>query len=140
MSDESYPLTTEGIAAARFGKPKANKFNVAPKAERTHDGVLYGSKAEMEYAIRAIHWLQIGLLVYLQFQPSYRLGPDTVYRADFFEIQDTGHFCAVEVKGFETDVWLAKKKLWKKYGPCELHIVKGGKIVEVIEPDGMKNE
>ena len=92
----------------------------------------------MEFAMRAISWLGTGYLLYLQFQPRYRLGPDTVYVADFFLICEDGQFHAVEVKGFEARSWLHKKKLWKKYGHCPLHLVMGGKTVEVIKPEESK--
>lgn len=54
------------------------------------------------------------------------------YRVDFVLFdEETGVDVYVEFKGFETDVWLLKKKLWKFYGPGKLQIFKsrGGKIV-----------
>jgi hypothetical protein len=44
-----------------------------------------------------------------------------------------------EMKGFETDVWRIKRRLWTEYGPSELHIFKGDyrriKLHEVITPN-----
>lgn len=45
-----------------------------------------------------------------------------------------------EAKGFETDVWFIKKKLWHYYGPARLRIFKGNaqrfRMVEEIIPKG----
>ena len=51
----------------------------------------------------------------------------------------TGEIEYGEAKGFETEVWLLKKKLWKYYGPGKLTIFKGRvnkfiSIAEVIIP------
>lgn len=49
-----------------------------------------------------------------------------------------------EMKGFETDVWKIKRRLWTEYGPSELHIYKGDyrrlKLHEVIIPDDKQEE
>lgn len=43
-----------------------------------------------------------------------------------------------EAKGFETDVWKIKKKLWEYYGPGKLEIYKGSAkkvfLKEVVNP------
>lgn len=44
-----------------------------------------------------------------------------------------------EAKGFSTDVWAIKKRLWKCYGPGPLHIYKGSYrkpiLTESVIPD-----
>lgn len=48
------------------------------------------------------------------------------YRPDFrFEICATGEVAYAESKGFETDAWRIKRKLWMSYGPGKLEIYKG---------------
>ncbi len=142
MSDESYPLTTEGIAAARFGKAK-NKYGVGitkdAKLIRTYNGVLYASKAEAKYAQHLDGCQDFDEIEFWVPQPKFRLGcPENVYIADFLII--SADVWVVDVKGFETPKFKRDKKLWAKYGPCQLRIVTGGEVVEVIVPDGMKNE
>lgn len=50
----------------------------------------------------------------------------------------TKDFVWAEAKGFETDVWKIKKRLWEHYGPGRLEIYKGNakKVIlkEVINP------
>lgn len=45
-----------------------------------------------------------------------------------------------EAKGFETDIWKLKRKLWTYYGPGRLRILKGNaqrfRVVEEIIPKG----
>lgn len=80
-------------------------------------------------------------------------GRDKVqYYVDFVVFDKlAGHDIGIEVKGFETDVWMLKLKLFRIFGPFPLHIYKlrrqqlalqeevipkGGKIVypEGVEP------
>lgn len=42
----------------------------------------------------------------------------------FVDLQ-TNNFAWAEAKGFETDVWKIKKRLWEHYGPGRLEIYKG---------------
>lgn len=55
----------------------------------------------------------------------------------FFDLK-TKNFVWAEAKGFETDVWKIKKKLWQFYGPGRLEIYKGNaksfKLCETIIP------
>ena len=61
------------------------------------------------------------------------------YIPDFkFFCKATNEYMWAEAKGFETDVWKIKKRLWKHYGPGKLEIYKGSKksiqLVEIIIP------
>ena len=123
------------IDAARA---KRSKYGVAPKEQRVYRGVLYASKAERMYAqtldlrTDTDWWLR---------QVPVQLGEDVVYRVDFLVSEKTrawdspgsGIVHAVDVKGAETREFKRVKKLWAKYGPFPLRIVKRGKAVEVIE-------
>lgn len=74
---------------------------------------------------------------------------DTVYLTDarimykpdykFFEVAEND-FAWAESKGFSTDVWSIKRRLWKSYGPGKLYIYKGSHtrlvLDETIIPKG----
>lgn len=51
-----------------------------------------------------------------------------------------GDFFWCESKGYKTDVWAIKKRLWRHYGPGKLEIYEGSwqkpKLKEVIIPKG----
>lgn len=47
------------------------------------------------------------------------------FRVDFVVTWKDGSVTYAEAKGFETNEWLIKKKLWKFYGPGRLDIYKG---------------
>ena len=134
-------------------KKPANKYRVAPKAERTDpDGVVYASKNEM---IRAMELDRLHLAAGWQVtrQPIYTLGcPENVYRADFYVWvgEDDGpmyfetptglivaHCWVEDVKGFRTPAFKRHVRLWRKYGTMPLVILtkqtKGWKR-EVILP------
>lgn len=55
----------------------------------------------------------------------------------FVDLQ-TNNFAWAEAKGFETDTWRIKKKLWQFYGPGKLEIYKGSAkkvtLKEVVIP------
>ena len=112
---------------------KQNKYKVAPKADRTHNGKVYPSKAEMTCAITLQADPTITLIIE---QPQVPLGEDTVYKPDFFVYRagaNEAYF--IDVKGVETADFKRNKRLWAKYGPLPLHIRKNGKVVEIVERD-----
>lgn len=51
----------------------------------------------------------------------------------------SNEFAWAEAKGFETDVWKIKKRLWQHYGPGRLEIYKGSakkiKLFETVIPE-----
>lgn len=58
----------------------------------------------------------------LKLQPQVCLSDAQIgYKPDFSFIED-GRLVFVEVKGFETQEWLLKQKLWSVYGPSELRV------------------
>ena len=114
---------------------KKHKYRVAPKPERTLEGVTYQSKAEMQraaqlkYMVTSCGWIVTP-------QPRFTLGcPENVYVADFHIIDKGGEWfynCdpainltewVEDVKGFETAKFRHDVKLWKKYGVCPLIIL-----------------
>lgn len=104
---------------------RRNKFNVAPKEERTWRDRTYASKAEMMYAQLLDLLLKDGTLVEVREQPRFHLGcPENIYVADFLVIPAKGLPHVVDVKGMETAKFKRDKKLWKVYGDMQLVIVK----------------
>lgn len=87
--------------------------------------------------------MQAGEIGDIQLQTTVHLTLAKIsYRPDFkyFDLQEKQSVW-VEAKGYPTDLWKMKKRLWKHYGPGPLHIyVRGGrgtvKISEVIIPSG----
>ena len=124
-----------------------NKYNVAPKDERTFNHKIYPSKAEMLYAQQLDLLKQAGEVLEVLEQPKFHLGcPENVYVADFLVIlpqdQDFKVY-VVDVKGMETSKFKRDKKLWASYGRLKLVIVKCTsystgkfKVIEEIEGGG----
>lgn len=102
---------------------RVNKYHVAPKDDRTWNGKVYDSKAEMFYAKRLGTGVAMGVIVDYIEHPRIRLGEDTVYEADFLVVETDGVYY-VDVKGHETPEFKRVKKLWRKYGRLPLRIVK----------------
>jgi len=115
-----------------------NKFKVAPAKERTANGRVYASKAEMLYANMLYDQMRAGEIIEVIEQPSLWLGvPENKYRPDFLIVPaGAARPYYVDVKGMETSQFKHVKKLWAKYGRLDLQIVKrkGDKFVtlEVI--------
>lgn len=100
--------------------------------ERTrYKGVMYDSKAE---AANAAHLDENPLILWWIGQPRFRLGcAENVYVADTLVVPLVGDVFAQDVKGFWTPKFKRDVKLWRKYGPCPLWIISGGKLQQVIE-------
>ena len=118
-----------------------HKYHVAPKADRTWRGVLYASKAERLRAEYLDELLRMGELIHVLEQPTYRLGcAENRYRPDFLCVDRNGEVWAEDVKGMETQAFKRHKRLWRKYGPCPLRIVKLAgkkwKTTEIVEGGG----
>lgn len=126
------------------------KYGVAAKADRTYNGVVYASKAEMKRAIELDMLVKAGEINRWMGQPRFELGPDVVYIADFHVVLngerpqlnylgfDMSEWIE-DVKGCQTRVFKFKKKLWKKYGTMPLAIISGRKVEWVI-PETMQKE
>lgn len=117
------------------------RIKVSPKEERTYNGELFASKAEMHYYRDVLLMEQrAGAIEGLTRQPKFELGcPENVYRADFrlFRVW-TQDWIVIDVKGMTTAAFARHRKLWSIYGPCTLHIVKRSgkkfKTVEIVVP------
>jgi hypothetical protein len=134
---------------------KPHKYGVAPKAERTIGGVTYASKAEslraaqLKFLADSCGWIVTP-------QPKFTLGcPENVYIADF-QVRDSEgqwfHDCdpailvsvwVEDVKGIKTAKFRHDVKLWRKYGPVPLVILKRkgrGWIRHVVLPEDLERE
>lgn len=100
---------------------KRHKYGVADKADRTHNGVVYHSKAEMMYAIELE--LMPDVRRYRR-QVEVQLGEDFRTIVDFVVEYTDGRTEYVEVKGHETAGFKQVLRLWPKYGPGVLRVVK----------------
>jgi len=106
------------------------------KAIRTRG---YASRIEAERADQLALLERAGAISNVTYNKSVQLGPDRKYKPDFRYVQN-GQTIWEEVKGVETDRYRDNKKLWRKYGPGLLRIVKrgtGGRLVvtEEIVPE-----
>lgn len=112
-------------------KRKRSKYGAVPT---TYGGVRYDSKAEALRAERLDHDRTAGLIRFWVRQPTFRLGcPENVYRADFLVV-GLADVWAEDVKGKETPKFVHDKKLWARYGPCELRVLRNGRVVESVGP------
>ena len=111
------------------------------RAKRTFRGRTYDSIAEKDYAVILDGLVVNGHLVVVIPQPIVQLGEDFTYRPDFFvmnysEEAHNGNF--VDVKGREDKRFPQIKRLWKKYGKLDLHIVSRtatGFTTKIIHPN-----
>lgn len=117
------------------------------KAKRQHrGGYSFASKLEASvYDILCLMQKQ-GELRELFCQPHVFLTQARIEMIpDFRAIEtETGEVAYFEAKGFETDVWRIKRKLWKFYGPGRLHVYKGDhrrpSLCETLTPRGIMEE
>ena len=116
-TEEEYQTYTQKKLGAKMEqiKQKANKYNVAAKEDRTYNGIVFDSKAEMKR--------------YIELQPVFELQPpfekDGVkyraikYKADFSYYDRKTYKKVIEdVKGHKTKEYQIKKKLLLKRYPA----------------------
>ncbi|MGE4197648.1 MAG: DUF1064 domain-containing protein [Phycisphaerales bacterium] len=115
-------------------KPKPSKY----RNQRTeHDGILYDSRKEAKRAQELDLLKQAGQIRGWTRQVKFRLGcPENVCVIDFLVFATDGTVWAEDTKGKETSKFVRDKKLWRRYGPCPLHVLKGRRDSYVIDPGG----
>ncbi len=113
------------------------------KARRiSHAGKTFASRAESSLYDLLNLWQESGTIKDLQEQPQITLTRAKIRMIPDFKYVDsvTNELQYAEFKGFETDVWRIKRRLWEHYGPAPLHVWKGphSKIYlhETIIPKG----
>lgn len=117
-------------------------FHRTFKATRTeYNGRLYDSKHEAKRAMQLDLLKRAGEVAWWIPQVTIQLGPDHCYRVDFLVaewaspcsgVQDV-RVRAEDAKLVETREFARHRRMWKKYGPFDLHIVKRKGVIEVVE-------
>jgi hypothetical protein len=103
-----------------------------------YKGRKYPSTAQAERAMYLDGRVEAGYVGWYLEEVKFPLGPDFSYRVDFLvfavcsEMENCMFVVAEDVKGMETPRFRTVRKLWKKYGPCPLHVLKKGKV-EIVE-------
>ena len=125
-----------------FGKNNTVDYRKVERVEL--DGRSFRSKAEAQMYLHLKALEQAGEIENIRCESRVTLlpGPRNMkvdYYADFVVFdKHHGQDIWVEVKGFETDKWKIKLKLWRHFGPGTLRLYKVGwnklEMVEEIEP------
>lgn len=108
---------------------RANKFGVSAKDKRTVDGIVFASKIEAERYKELVQLVQMGAIVGFERQITFALGvPENKYRVDFLVFHGYGEVWAEDTKGMTRPADLKNFKLWERYAPCDLRVMKRKKI------------
>ncbi len=106
-------------------------------SRRTYKGVVYDSIAEMGRAPELdLLMQQLGPMWTWSRQVKIQLGEDFATKVDFVIYRGDEAMWAEEIKGFDTPQFKTVLRLWKKYQPMELRILRprrGGWVTETIE-------
>lgn len=111
-----------------------NKFHVAPPSQRTIDGILFASKMEATRYTQLKLLEKAGEIKELILQPKYLLLPAFERNGEHFlainYVADFSYYdcktkkrVAEEIKGYETDSWKIKKKLFHYRHNMELRVL-----------------
>lgn len=122
----------------RGSKPRPHKYGAVRTTN--HAGMSFASKLESALYDH-LAWLEkAGAIGAIKLQPHVFLTESRIEMIPDFRAYDTleGADVYFEAKGFETDVWRIKRRLWMNYGPGVLRVFKGSarsiKMVEEIRP------
>ncbi len=106
----------------RFAKHQfKRKYKVGPKAKRTRDGIVFDSQKEARYYDDLKLLKRAGeVLFWLRQIPFYLLG-GVKYVCDFQVFYTNGQVEFVDVKGFKTESYKAKKLMVEElFKPVEI--------------------
>lgn len=104
-----------------------SKYHVSAKEARTYDGIMFDSKAEMEfYRDIVLPLYNAGEIVKYELQKPFELQPGfrhygkavraITYVCDFYLVYKNGRTEVIDVKGMATTEALLKRKMfWYKY-------------------------
>ena len=129
-------------------KPRGPRIHgVAAKHARKYKDRVYHSKMEMYRAIELDQLQAGGVIKDWTPQVTVPLGADFKTIVDFKVTYIVNNRFVVgyeEIKGFETERFKITRRLWKKYGPAKLLVMKragaGRWHTEIITPDAMKTK
>jgi hypothetical protein len=141
----SEQLKKFGIEApAPAAPPRAHKFNVSPKDQRTLDGIVFDSKFEMN----AYRFLRDRNIPFTR-QPRFVLQEgfrdpvsgkrvrEIAYEGDFLLRDREGREFIVDTKGFRTEVFRVKEKMMLNQGR-RVHCIKNLKaLVQFLLEHGL---
>tara|TARA_R100001143_G_C3236212_1_gene76988 strand:- start:115 stop:498 length:384 start_codon:yes stop_codon:yes gene_type:complete len=113
----------------RVKVPKRNKYNAKPTKYR---GWRFDSKFEAEYAKDLDGLIERQVVLWWLRQVPFDLTEDDRYKVDFLVCYADGTLEAVEIKGVETTAFRRTRRLWLKYGPIPLQIVKKNRTTETL--------
>lgn len=89
-----------------------------------HDGVKFDSMKEARYYDTLKMLVKAGDVVFFLRQVPFHLPGGVTYRVDFQEFRSDGTVHFVEIKGFETKEWIAKKKMVENLYPIKIEVIK----------------
>ena len=90
-----------------------------------YKGEEYPSQVEARRARQLDMEVKCGDVLWWIRHPVFQLGcKENTYRPDFKVVPRFGNSWCEEVKGQELEAWRRNKRLWKKYGPCDLKVLK----------------
>lgn len=130
MSKPANHMSRDEFRARHKAKTKKHKYNAKRK---TYKGITYPSIAQADYAEKLDLELLCGDIIWWSPEAIFQLTPDDRYQIDFQVQYISGEVEGIEVKGFETPKFKRNKRLWKKYGPFDLRIVKKGVADEIVQ-------
>jgi hypothetical protein len=94
------------------------------RAIRTElDGIKFDSKKEGAYYLRLKDRVEAGEVVFFLRQSPIHLPGGVKYVVDFLEFHADGTVHFVDVKGMQTEVFKAKKRMVESLYPIEIEIV-----------------
>lgn len=105
---------------------KRNKNHKYGANKVTHAGYSFASKLESA-VFNLLHLQKLaGEIKEIQVQDSvYLTLARILFKPDFKVTKPDGSVYWVEAKGFESPVYMIKRRLWMFYGEGELHVYKG---------------
>ena len=102
-----------------WSKLKKWKYRVE---QRTYNGIVYHSEAESVYAAQLDRLKCVGAIIGWERQVEFPLG-DTKTVVGFVVTEWRDKY-VVEIKGVELPEFETVKKLWREYGPLDMHVMK----------------
>ncbi len=101
------------IEEYRGYQKKGNKKSKYGALKTSVDGQTFDSKKEADYYCELKLKLMAGEIRGFCLQPTFILAPGLKYKADFIVINNDGKAEVIDVKGFKTKEYIAKKKVFE---------------------------
>lgn len=131
LEDIEHLLTPDQKAEVAAGRRKKRMFNNTPT---TYNGVRFDSRGEAGRAATLDLMQQAGEVRWWLDHVRFRLGcAEVTFVVDFLVVMADGSIRCEDYKGIETEKFKFIKKLWRKHGPVPLHVIRDGKVVEIVE-------